>query len=79
MGALISELLGQQHWPWQPQTVYLGGGTPSGMATEDLDRILSGDSWAVKSGKESHSSKAAPGNVTARNAPLHGLARVSIE
>ena len=27
-------------WRWQPETVYLGGGTPSGMATEDLKRLL---------------------------------------
>jgi len=37
--ALVSEIL-QYQWRWQPETVYLGGGTPSGMATGDLDRIL---------------------------------------
>src|SRR5580700_4819646 len=38
--ALVSEIV-QHPWAWQPETVYLGGGTPSGMAAEDLDRILS--------------------------------------
>ena len=38
--ALVSEIV-QHPWSWQPETVYLGGGTPSGMAPEDLDRILS--------------------------------------
>jgi len=37
--ALVAEIVGHQ-WPWQPETVYLGGGTPSGMAPGDLDRIL---------------------------------------
>jgi oxygen-independent coproporphyrinogen III oxidase len=27
-------------WNWEPETIYLGGGTPSGMAPRDLDRIL---------------------------------------
>ena len=31
--ALVSEI-GSHQWAWQPETVYLGGGTPSGMATE---------------------------------------------
>src|ERR1700721_192281 len=37
--SLITEI-GQHPWRWQPETVYLGGGTPSGMASEDLERIL---------------------------------------
>jgi len=37
--ALVSEIAAHS-WNWQPETVYLGGGTPSGMATGDLDRIL---------------------------------------
>ena len=39
VNALVSEIV-QHDWPWQPETVYLGGGTPSGMAASDLDRIL---------------------------------------
>jgi oxygen-independent coproporphyrinogen-3 oxidase len=37
--ALVSELAAHA-WNWQPETIYLGGGTPSGMATGDLNRIL---------------------------------------
>jgi oxygen-independent coproporphyrinogen III oxidase len=36
---LVAEII-QHQWLWQPETVYLGGGTPSGMAPEDLERIL---------------------------------------
>ncbi len=39
MDALVSEI-GSHEWAWQPETIYLGGGTPSGMATGDLERIL---------------------------------------
>ena len=38
--ALVAEI-GSHQWAWKPETVYLGGGTPSSMAPEDLDRILS--------------------------------------
>jgi oxygen-independent coproporphyrinogen III oxidase len=38
--ALVTELAAHT-WNWQPETIYLGGGTPSGMASGDLDRILS--------------------------------------
>src|ERR1700722_2629162 len=38
--ALVSEI-GSHVWAWQPETVYLGGGTPSGMEPGDLERILS--------------------------------------
>src|SRR5208282_6887161 len=37
--ALVAEI-GSRAWAWQPETVYLGGGTPSAMATGDLDRML---------------------------------------
>ena len=37
--ALVTEI-NAHPWSRQPETVYLGGGTPSGMATADLDRIL---------------------------------------
>jgi oxygen-independent coproporphyrinogen III oxidase len=40
VNAIVSEIA-RHPWQWQPETVYLGGGTPSGMASEDLDRILS--------------------------------------
>ncbi|HMD50255.1 MAG TPA: radical SAM family heme chaperone HemW, partial [Bryobacteraceae bacterium] len=37
--ALVREM-GGSDWPWRPETVYLGGGTPSNMAPHDLERIL---------------------------------------
>jgi oxygen-independent coproporphyrinogen-3 oxidase len=37
--ALVTEI-GAHPWNRQPDTIYLGGGTPSGMAPHDLDRIL---------------------------------------
>ena len=39
LGVLLSELRSTQ-WPWVPETVYLGGGTPSQMAPESLASIL---------------------------------------
>jgi len=52
IGALRSELEATQ-WPWTPETVYLGGGTPSRMDPGDLGRLLSlipgqtpGQAWA---------------------------------
>jgi oxygen-independent coproporphyrinogen-3 oxidase len=38
----LSAEIAARDWPWQPETVYIGGGTPSRMALTDLDRILSG-------------------------------------
>jgi oxygen-independent coproporphyrinogen-3 oxidase len=39
LGILLSELRSAQ-WPWIPETVYLGGGTPSQLAPEALASIL---------------------------------------
>src|SRR3984885_3288984 len=62
--ALISEIA-LHEWAWQPETIYLGGGTPSGMATGDLERIL-------KALPDGHSTEAtievAPGGITAESA-----------
>src|ERR1700733_8282471 len=59
--ALISEIV-QHPWPWQPETLYLGGGTPSRLAVDDLDRVLAAipgrDHW-----KEA-TIESAPGTVT---------------
>src|SRR5438309_5793136 len=38
--ALLSEI-SRCDWFWIPETIYLGGGTPSGMDPHDLARILS--------------------------------------
>jgi len=39
LGALLSELRSTE-WPWTPETVYLGGGTPSQMTPAALASIL---------------------------------------
>jgi oxygen-independent coproporphyrinogen-3 oxidase len=76
--ALVSEIV-QHHWPWQPETVYLGGGTPSGMATADLDRILAAvparEQW-----KEA-TIEVAPGTITGERASAWvraGINRISL-
>ena len=76
--ALVSEIAGHQ-WRWQPETVYLGGGTPSGMAASDLDRIL-----AEVPGREQWKEatiEVAPGTITPERAAAwvrSGINRVSL-
>ena len=60
MRALEAEI-GSHPWKWKPETVYLGGGTPSQMAPESLARLLSrvpGRPWAEAT------IEAAPGTIT---------------
>ncbi|MBV9771396.1 MAG: radical SAM family heme chaperone HemW [Bryobacterales bacterium] len=78
MHALAAEI-GAHHWKWTPETIYLGGGTPSGMATNDLDRILAlipaREHW------QEATIEAAPGTITAERAKawfLAGINRVSL-
>jgi oxygen-independent coproporphyrinogen-3 oxidase len=65
-------------FPWRPETVYLGGGTPSGMDAADLRAILDlvpGRPWVEAT------IEAAPGSVTAENAAAWrdaGINRVSL-
>jgi len=52
--------LGSTDWPWTPETVYLGGGTPSNAPVEVLERILAavpGAPWRELT------MEAAPGNI----------------
>jgi oxygen-independent coproporphyrinogen III oxidase len=82
--ALVSEI--ERHeWHWQPETVYLGGGTPSGMAADGLDRILR----ALPDGRGSERGRrwsevtieAAPGAITPERAAewvSSGINRVSL-
>src|ERR1700733_1906367 len=76
--ALVSEI-GRHPWRWQPETVYLGGGTPSGMASEDLDRIL-----ATVPGRRQWKEatiEVAPGSITSEIATgwiRAGINRVSL-
>ena len=77
LGALEAEIRVHQ-WEWMPETVYLGGGTPSGMAPDDLRRLLErvpGRPWAEAT------IEAAPGTVTAEKARAWaecGINRVSL-
>ena len=77
--ALAAAEISGHDWRWQPETVYLGGGTPSAMATSDLDRILaaipSRENW-----KEA-TIEAAPGTITRERAEAWaraGINRVSL-
>ena len=77
LDALEAEIRACQ-WEWTPETVYLGGGTPSGMAPEALRRLLDlvpGRPWAEAT------IEAAPGTVTAERAGAWaacGINRVSL-
>ena len=76
--ALVDEIASHE-WAWTPHTVYLGGGTPSGMAPSDLDRIL-----AAIPGRElwkEATIEAAPGTISAECASAWtraGINRVSL-
>jgi oxygen-independent coproporphyrinogen-3 oxidase len=65
-------------WQWRPETVYLGGGTPSLIAPDDLRRVLAaipGRPWAEAT------MEAAPGGITAELACVWadcGINRVSL-
>ena len=75
--SLLSEAWAYE-WQWRPETVYLGGGTPSHMATGDLERLLSaipGTPWREAT------IEAAPGTIAAEKAARWsraGINRVSL-
>jgi len=75
--ALAAEL-SRFEWPWQPETVYLGGGTPSRMPAEVLERLLRlipGRPW------QEATIEAAPGSVSGERAESWmraGIDRVSL-
>jgi oxygen-independent coproporphyrinogen-3 oxidase len=71
--ALAAEISGFD-WPWRPETLYLGGGTPSRMPDETLERLLGlipGHPWREAT------IEAAPGTVAEGWARL-GIDRVSL-
>jgi oxygen-independent coproporphyrinogen-3 oxidase len=76
-GALCAELRATE-WPWTPETVYLGGGTPSQMDPAALARVLAavpGRPW------NEATLEAAPGGITAAQAAAWreaGIDRVSL-
>jgi len=76
--ALVSELAAHT-WSWRPETIYLGGGTPSGMATGDLDRIFS--SIPDRTHWQEATIEVAPGTVASERAAAWaraGINRVSL-
>lgn len=69
--ALVSEIEGHE-WDWIPETLYLGGGTPSALSPDNLQRVLSripGRPWAEAT------IEAAPGDGWR---PQQGINRVSL-
>jgi oxygen-independent coproporphyrinogen III oxidase len=76
--ALVSEL-GTHTWNWQPETIYLGGGTPSSLDARDLDRILS--AIPGRTHWQEASIEVAPGTVTSERTARWagaGIDRVSL-
>jgi oxygen-independent coproporphyrinogen-3 oxidase len=77
LDALAREIRAHQ-WRWTPDTVYLGGGTPSNLAPDALRALLDlipGRPWAEAT------LEAAPGNITpelARSWSEAGINRVSL-
>src|ERR1700678_2780406 len=77
VGALRTEIESMQ-WPWVPETVYLGGGTPSRMDPRDLSDLLTlipGRPW------QEATMEAAPGSITREKAKAWrdaGINRVSL-
>src|SRR5262245_57796105 len=64
VSTLLAELRSVQ-WPWLPETLYLGGGTPSQIDSEVLTSLLRrvpGDSWYEAT------IEAAPGGITSERA-----------
>jgi oxygen-independent coproporphyrinogen-3 oxidase len=70
--ALSVEIRGQD-WAWSPDTVYLGGGTPSRLDGDDLERIL--DAIPGRPWREA-TLEAAPGVITPERAA--GWARAGV-
>ena len=76
--AKLGDELRAHHWEWKPETLYLGGGTPSILPLEDLSALLAlvpGGPW------QEATIEAAPGTVTEQRAHAWkhcGITRVSL-
>src|SRR5579863_9277214 len=81
LGALCAELRAAA-WPWIPDTLYLGGGTPSQMDLQTLAELLAGILGSPHGEKWSEATiEAAPGAVTAEKTAAWaraGINRVSL-
>jgi oxygen-independent coproporphyrinogen-3 oxidase len=70
--------ISRRHWTWNPETVYVGGGTPSRIEPVELERVVSaipGREWREAT------IEAAPGTITPERAAgwaRMGLTRVSL-
>jgi oxygen-independent coproporphyrinogen-3 oxidase len=74
--ALLAEI-SSHNWQWTPDTVYLGGGTPSGMDTDHLHRLLNASPGRWREA----TIEAAPGTLTAERVDTWlqaGIDRVSL-
>jgi oxygen-independent coproporphyrinogen III oxidase len=75
--ALLAELRGTE-WPWTPETIYLGGGTPSQMDPDALAKLLAeipGREWTEAT------IEVAPGSITVEKVDAWrkaGINRVSL-
>jgi oxygen-independent coproporphyrinogen III oxidase len=77
LDALVGEIRAHQ-WEWSPDTLYLGGGTPSRLSSDALNRLL--DALPVRDWTEA-TIEAAPGDITAELARAWrdaGINRVSL-
>jgi oxygen-independent coproporphyrinogen-3 oxidase len=76
--AALAEEIRAHRWEWTPETVYLGGGTPSTLGAEELAALLElipGRPWGEAT------MEAAPGTITsgrARQWAAAGINRVSL-
>ncbi|MCS7023894.1 MAG: radical SAM family heme chaperone HemW [Bryobacteraceae bacterium] len=74
----LAQELRQFSWPWKPETIYLGGGTPSRMEPAELRQLLAcipGYPW------QEATLEAAPGDVTPARAEAwvqSGINRISL-
>src|SRR5215475_10678030 len=62
--SLVRELR-EHEWQWEPETVYLGGGTPSHLAAADLATLLNA---IPGKGLQEVTLEAAPGGITGEKA-----------
>lgn len=77
LDALVREIEGHE-WEWRPETLYLGGGTPSRLAADGLRRLL--EALPAKAWAEA-TIEAAPGGITEQQARQWrdaGINRVSL-
>jgi len=74
----VGEEIAKYQWRWKPETVYLGGGTPSRLGVGELEELLErvpGRPWAEAT------IEAAPGGITrelAKGWKRTGITRVSL-